>query len=67
MNEEIFKNEAKTIVDLFFNNKLFKDEITRDDMNKTEEYIEFCLTSRFEMHIKCDKLMKSIESNVEKL
>ena len=33
MDEKIFKQDAKQIVDLAFDKKLFKDEITRDDMN----------------------------------
>jgi hypothetical protein len=37
MDDKIFKQDAKSIVDLAFNNKLFKEEITRDDMNTFEE------------------------------
>ena len=35
-----FKQDAKTIVDMLFEAKLFKDHITRDDMNVTEALIE---------------------------
>jgi len=63
MNENQFKNDAKSIVDLFFNTKLFKDDVTRDDMNGTEEFIAYCMQSRFESYLKIQKLLESIEKN----
>lgn len=61
MEEKIYKQDAKQIVDLAFDNKLFKDEITRDDMNSFEELIEFLLSSSFEGYKRLDKLLESIE------
>ena len=61
MEDKIFKNDAKQIVDLFFDTKLFKDNITRDDMNATEDFIESMLKSRFESYVKCEKLMQSLK------
>jgi len=48
MEEKIFKNDAKQIVDLAFNSKLFKDDLTRDDFNSFEDLIQFLLQSRFD-------------------
>ena len=39
------------------NNKLFKDELTRDDFNAFEDLIRFLLQSRFETY-KFDKIPK---------
>ena len=64
MEDKIFKNDAKTIVDMFFNTKIFKDNITRDDMNATEEFIESVLRSRFESYQKCEKLMESLKKTI---
>lgn len=61
MEDKIFKSDAKTIVDMFFDTKIFKDNITRDDMNATEEFIESMLKSRFESYQKCAKLMESLK------
>lgn len=51
MEDKIFKADAKAIVDLAFDSKLFKDTLTRDDFNSFEELIEYMLKSRFK-HIK---------------
>ncbi len=56
-----FANDAKQIVDLYFDNKMFKDQITRDDMNNFEDLISFLLQSKFEMYIKSEKLLSSLD------
>ncbi len=61
MNEIIFKKDAKTIVDLAFDSKLFKDSVTRDHMNTFEDLIEYMLSSRFESYKKVEKLYESIK------
>ena len=60
MEEKIFKQDAKQIVDLVFNNKLFKEEITRDDMNRFEELMDFLLSSKFESYKRMEKLLKDL-------
>ena len=61
MDEKIFKQDAKQIVDLAFNEKLFKDDITRDDMNSFEELINFLLSSRYESYKRAEKLFGSLK------
>ena len=61
MEDKIFKADAKQIVDMVFNHKLFKDHITRDDMNGFEDLIQFLLQSRFESYQRIEKLMQRIE------
>lgn len=56
MEDIIFKNDAKSIVDLAFDTKLFKDDVTRDDMNAFEGLIEFMLSSRMKSYIKIHNL-----------
>ena len=41
-----FKTDAKAIVDGFFDAKLFKEEITRDDMNNVEDFIAEMMQSK---------------------
>jgi hypothetical protein len=65
MEDKIFKNDAKQIVDLAFNNKLFKEEITRDDFNAFEELIGFLLQSRFESYQRAEKLLSSLKHRKE--
>lgn len=62
MNGKIFKHDAKTIVDLAFESKLFKDSVTRDHMNTFEGLIEYMLSSRFESYKKLEKLSESIKA-----
>ncbi len=52
MEKKRFKQHAKILTDSLFDNKLFKEEITRDDMNAIEEYIVFCLESNFNSYVK---------------
>jgi hypothetical protein len=66
MEDKIFKADAKQLVDMAFNNKLFKDELTRDDFNAFEDLIQFLLQSRFESYQRVEKLMKSIEGREKK-
>ena len=61
MKDEIFKQDAKTIVDSFFDQKLFVDKITRDDMNGIQEFIEYLLQSRYESYIRCKALSDKIK------
>lgn len=61
MDEKIFKQDAKQIVDLIFDNKLFRDEITRDDMNSFEELINFLLLSRYESYKRTEKLLENLD------
>lgn len=61
MNNKIFKQDAKTIVDMLFDAKLFKDNLTRDDFNKVEEILLFTLESRFNSHVKMTELMERIK------
>lgn len=64
MEDKIFKSDAKSIVDVAFNNKMFKDEITRDDMNAFQELIEFILSSQFNSYVKTKELMDSLDNKI---
>jgi len=66
MDEKIFKQDAKQIVDLAFDKKLFKDEITRDDMNAFEQLIDFLLSSRYESYKRSEKLLESLKKTKTK-
>ncbi len=37
LEEKAFRADAKSIVDLAFDGKLFKDHLTRDDFNQFED------------------------------
>jgi hypothetical protein len=65
MKDQLFKNDAKQIVDMIFDNKMFKDNITRDDMNGFEDLISFLIQTRFESHIRCENMLRKIKE-VEK-
>ena len=63
MEKQIFKSDAKQIVDLFFETKLFKEDVTRDDMNSTEEFIQDMLESRYNSYVKLTALLERIEKS----
>lgn len=56
-----FAADAKLIVDSIFDNRLFKDNITRDDMNGYEDLIQFMLESKFNMAWKAKELFERID------
>ena len=60
MDEKIFKQYAKRIVDLAFDKTLFRNEITRDDMNGFEELINFLLSSNYESYKRSEKFLESL-------
>ena len=63
--EKRFKKDAKQIVDMLFEAKLFRDDITRDDMNVTENFISDLMSMSFEFHLKANELLKRMESKTE--
>lgn len=61
MEEKIFKADARQIVDMAFDNKLFRDDLTRDDFNSFEELLGFLLQTRFESYQRVEKLLNRID------
>jgi hypothetical protein len=63
MNNKYFKDDAKQLVDQLFDAKMFKESISRDDMNAIEDLIEFLLQSRFDSYIKIEKINERLKSD----
>ena len=61
MKENYFKQDAKQIVDMLFDNNVFRKNVTREDMNATEEFINFLMESKFEIHLKLENLINKID------
>lgn len=62
MEKTYFKNDAKQIVDMLFDNKLFKEDMTRDSLNLIEDFIDSSMQGRCDSHLKCEKLMDKINN-----
>jgi hypothetical protein len=60
MTETYFKNDAKQIVDMLFDNKLFISTLTRDELNSIEEYLAYSMESKFDSHLRAEKLFSKI-------
>ena len=63
--EKHFKADAKNIVDMLFDTKYFKDEVTRDNMVAVEEYLESMLSMRFESYLTLKSLTDSLKLKQE--
>jgi hypothetical protein len=61
MKEELFKNDAKQIVDMVFESKLFKDDVTRNDMNAIEDFISYLLQSRYDSYLKLKNILERVD------
>lgn len=61
MDDKIFKQNAKQMVDMMFDANLFHDNVTRDNMNTFEELIQFLLQSKFESYKRLEKLNESVK------
>lgn len=59
------KQESKTIVDTLFDNKLFRNDLTRDELNSIEEYIDYSMNSRLNSHLKFRDLADKIQKRDE--
>lgn len=59
---KIFKQDAKSIVDALFEIKVFRNDLTRDELNSIEEMIDYCMYSRFDSILRTEKLFKQISS-----
>ena len=62
MENTHFKQDAKTIVDMLFDTKILKEDVTRDNMNATEKFIREVMQSRFDSHIKLLKLTEELKT-----
>jgi len=62
MENPFFKQEAKMIVDMLFETKCFKEDITRDHMNETEAFISEMMDTRYRTHLKLKNLTEKINS-----
>lgn len=59
---KIFKQDAKSIVDTLFETKIFRDDLTRDELNTVEDLIGDLMSSRFNSLLRAEKLFKKIEN-----
>lgn len=57
-----FNSDAKSIVDTLFDAKLFKETITRDQMNGVEDLIKYMMESRVSSHLKAMELYEQVRS-----
>ena len=60
-----FKPDAKIIIDLLFDTKQFKEDVTRDDMNATEEFLTKMMEMRFDSFVSLTKLQDRIRKMEE--
>ena len=60
MEKNYFKQDAKQIVDMLFDNKIFRESVTRDDLNAVEGHVHYLLNSKFDLHLRLAKLVEKI-------
>ena len=63
MTEQYFKSDAKQMVDMLFDNKLFIDRLTRDELNELENLLSFIMQSKFDSHIRAKELFNKIKNH----
>jgi hypothetical protein len=61
MTDQIFKADAKQLVDMLFDNKLFVERITRDDMASVEELLSFMMQSKYDSYVMARGLLDRIK------
>ncbi len=66
MEDKYFKTDAKAIVDMLFDTKVFKEDLTRDNLNHLEEFVGYLLQSKFDSYVKVTKLMESVNKLKQK-
>ena len=58
---KIFKQDAKSITDTLFETKIFRGDLTRDELNTIEELIDYCMSVRFDSLLRAEKLYKQLK------
>lgn len=64
-NEPYYQLRAKEIIDVLFDKKFFRDDVSRDDMQGVEDFVAFSLQSQSKMSVKCALLCKSVKDKKE--
>lgn len=59
--EPYYQREAKRLVDMLFDEGLFKEAVSRDQMNIVEDLIAYYLQSGAESAKKCALLVQSLK------
>ena len=64
MNQEIIKSDAKSVIDMLFETKSLKPDLTRDHLNALEEFVSFILQSRLESYTRHINLTKKLDETI---
>lgn len=59
---KIFKQDAKSITDTLFETKIFRDDLTRDELNTVEEMLDYLMSSRFDSIKRAEQLFSRISA-----
>lgn len=59
----IFKQDAKIIVDMLFDTKAFREDITRDSMDGLQDLILYLLQNRHDSHLRLTALTEKINKS----
>ncbi len=63
MEDKVYKQDARQLVDMLFDSKFFRADLLRKDMRAIEDYIKFCLQSKFEGYKKAQALIDSLKDD----
>lgn len=62
IEDKIIQRDAKSIVDLLYDTKVFKSDLTRDNLNAIEEFVAVTLETRLNSYVKQYKLKEMISN-----
>lgn len=60
-NKERFRADSKMMVDKLFDNDLFKERLTRDEMKSLEDWICSTMSMRYDSEKRVNELLDSIK------
>lgn len=56
--DNLFKADAKSIVDTLYDNKMLNEKLNRDDMKAVEYLLHYMMNSRYHSQMRAEKLME---------
>ena len=59
--EPFYQIRAKEIIDLLFDKKYFREDVSRTDMQEVENFLAWSFQSQCQSQVKCALLCKNIE------
>ncbi len=61
--EPFYQIRAKEIIDMLFDKGYFREDVSRDGMNKVEDFLAWSFQAQCDSAIRCSELVKKVKQS----